>query len=232
MATRFYMPSSGSIKTTTNPSFDAGWEQTGQASRLPLLLKPRLTTNTAFVTSSAITIPITTTQEILAYQFVSDEVFYPARMDASITVSLILNTAEVATTSNAFIAYSLRACTADGGTILGTLASKLTSGGTEYATTRATRISGPTNLTATTLSEPFRLILEIGSTAQAPSAAGSYTLRIGTPAATADYAFTSALTTDLRTWMELSTNLEALQINTYQGIKAEGSLSTSGSIFR
>src|SRR4051794_25713472 len=72
MATRFYMPASGSAPIT--PAFDAGWEQTGQAVRLPLDRKLALTTATPRVDTSAVTVPTTTTQDILAVQYISDPI--------------------------------------------------------------------------------------------------------------------------------------------------------------
>jgi len=230
MPTRFYLQASGSIKAPNNPAFDAGWEQTGQAGRLPMTLKKLLKAPTALANWTAITVPITTTQQILGNQFVSDQVFDPVRLDASVLFSMVLRGLENATTNNVFLAYVLRAFTADGLTSLGTLASSMTNAGTEFVATAATRIfgNGTTTiaLTATTISQPWRLVIDIGGHAQAPTVAGSYTYRTGSSAAT-DFALTSALTTDLNPWIELSTNLNALVMNNYQSIKADSGISTS-----
>lgn len=216
MATLFHLPSTGSLLTTTNPAFDAGWEQTGQAVRLPMWLERTEDTRTALATSTAITVPITTTQQILCYQFVSNDVFVPTQFGTDCTIRSMVMALESATSANTFIAYSLKAVSPDGARDLGILVSKLASGGTEYAAvTRATRISGPTAFTATSVREPFRLVYEIGCHAAGPSAGGSYTLRIGNPVSTADFAFTTALTTDLCTWMDISYDLNKLLPNTY-----------------
>lgn len=223
MPTRFYFHASGAIATPSNPAFDAGWEQTGQAVRLPMDLKSRHGPQTALTNSSAVTVPITTTQQILCYQFVSNHVFRPVVLDASVLFSMVIRGLENATTNNVFLAYVLKAVSADGATSLGTLASSLTNAGTEFVATAATRIFGngtsTVALTATTISELWRLVLEVGGHAQAPSAAGSYTYRVGTNAAS-DFARTSALTTDLNPWCELSAELNASTVRNYQDIFA------------
>lgn len=174
--------------------------------------KNELVAATALTNSTAVTVPITTTQQILCYQFVSTRVFKPVRLDASVLFSMIIRGLENATTNNVFLAYVLRAMSQDGSVSFGTLASSMTNAGTEFVATAATRIfgNGTTTiaLTATTIAEPWRLVMEVGGHGQAPAAAGSYTYRAGCNAAT-DFALTSALTTDLNPWMELSINLGA-----------------------
>ena len=221
MPTRFYLHATGSA--ALSPAFDAGWEQTGQAVRLPMDVKMALTATTPLTDSSAITVPITTTQQILAYQFVSNQVFLPVRLDASVLFSMVLRGLESATTANVFLAYVLRAFPANSTTALATLASSMTNTGTEFAATAATRIFGngtsTVALTATTLREPWRLVLEVGGHAQAPTAAGTYTYRVGC-SATSDFALTSALTTDLNPWMELSVDLDSTRFGNYQDLRA------------
>ncbi len=216
MASRFYLHASGTPAIT--PAFDAGWEQTGQATRLPMELKALQGPQTALTNSSAITVPITTTQQILCYQFVTNRAFLPVRLDASVRLSMVIRGLENATTNNVFLAYVLRALSPDGGTVLGTLASSMTNAGTEFVATAATRIFSAVALTNTVLTVPFRLVLEIGAHAQAPTAAGSFTYRVGTNAAS-DFALTSALTTDLNPWMELSRDLNATAFNNYQAVR-------------
>jgi hypothetical protein len=222
MASRFYFHSSGAIATPNNPGFDANWEQTGQATRLPMDLKTRQGPQTALTNSSNITVPITTTQDILCYQFTSNQIFKPAKLDASTTFSLVFRTLESATTANCFLAYSLRAFDVRGSASLGTLASVFT-GGTEYAAAAQTRIISATAITATQIDQLFRLVLEIGSHAAAPTAATTYTLRTGDNAAS-DFALTSGLTTDLNSWFELSRNLNATGFQNYMSAGGEGSV--------
>jgi hypothetical protein len=217
MATRFYFQASGSILTANNPGFDANWEQTGQAVRLPLDMKSEQGIQTTLANSTTITVPITTTQDILCYQFVSNQVFQPVKLDTSITFSIVMRFLESATTANVTIACSLRAFDVRGTASLGTLFSQFT-GGTEFGTTAATRIIGPSAITALQIDQLWRPVLEIGGHAAAPTAATTYNARAGTSAAT-DFALTSALTTDLNPWFEFSRNLNATSLNNYQHVK-------------
>jgi hypothetical protein len=226
MATRFYFHASGSILTASNPGFDANWEQTGQATRLPMDLKTQQGPQTALTNSSNITVPITTTQDILCYQFVSNQIFKPAKLDASTTFSLVFRTLESATTANCFLAYSLRAFDVRGLASLGTISSNFAGGGTEYAAAAQTRIFAATAITATQIDQLFRLVLEIGSHAAAPTAATTYTLRTGDNAAS-DFALTSGLTTDLNSWFELSTNLNALVVQNAMHVRAPSGISVT-----
>jgi len=233
MPTRFHLHSSGSIAPLNNPAFDAGWEQTGQATRLPMDVVTQKSAASALTTSSAITVPITTTQQILCYQFTSNQVFKPRRLDASVLLSMVIRTHENAGTNNAFLAYVLRAFSAQGDRSLGTLASSMTNAGTEFTTGNVTRIFGngtsTVALTNTVLSEPWRLVLDIGAHAQGPTAAGSFTLRTGNDAAS-DFALTSALSTDLNPWMELSSRLDSLVLNNYQHVRVGDGMSVSEKI--
>lgn len=226
MATRFHLHASGAIAPPNNPAFDANWEQTGQATRLQMDSVRARVSVTTLANSSAITIPITTTQQICCYQFVSNQVFRPALLDASVTVSMVIRVLESATTANAFLAYSLRAYSAAGDRSLGTLASSFTNAGTEFAATAATRIFSAIALTATTLSEPWRLVVDLGAHAQAPTAGTTFTMRAGCSAAT-DFALTSALTTDLNPWIELSANLDAIPQRNLHRFRAASGISVS-----
>lgn len=192
-------------------------------------LSKRKSVATALADSAAITVPITTTQQILAYQFVSNQIFNPVRLDASVTLSMVLRGLENATTTNVFLAYVLRAFSADGLTALATLASSMTNAGTEFVATAATRIFNAIALTAATLNQPWRLVIDVGGHAQAPTVAGTYTYRAGNNAAT-DFALTSALTTDLNPWIELSANLDALVLRNYQHLKVGNGMSMSEKI--
>lgn len=198
--------------------------------RLPLVLKNELAATTALTDSAAITVPITTTQQILCYQFVSSRVFLPVRLDASVLFSMIIRGLESATTANVFLAFVLRAMTPDGGTSLGTLGSSMVQAGTEFVATAATRIFGDgittVALTPTTVSQPWRLVIDIGGHAQAPTAAGTYTYRAGSSAAS-DFALTSALTTDLNPWMELSLNLTATRFNNFQAVRVGSGMTST-----
>lgn len=227
MATRFYFHASGTPGISPTP--DAGWEQTGQLVRRNMPRKNTLAAVTALADASAITVPITTTQQILGSQLISEEIFLPVRLDASVTFSMVIRGLENATTNNVFLAYVLRALSPNGSVNFGTLASSMTNAGTEFVATAATRIFSAIALTNTLIPHPWRLVLELGGHAQAPSAAGSYTYRHGCDAAS-DFALTSALTTDLNPWMELSVNLNAVRFNNHQSVKVGSGMSVGDRI--
>lgn len=203
MPTRFYFEN-----TTASPlnslGFDAGWEQTGGADRRFSPRKGMQSVVSAMTNQTAQTVPITTTQQILSRQYCTEPIPFRQRLEG--TFSMVLRVLESATSANVFLAYVLRAVSKDGNVVRGTLASSMTNAGTEYAASAATRIFSAVALSALTLEEGDRLILEVGGHAQAPSAAGSYTHRYGATLQ-ADFALTSALTTDLNPWWELSQDL-------------------------
>lgn len=215
-ATRFYFPAEGSGTPSVSPGFDAGWEQTGQATRLKLLYKPTISSLSTLADNGTRTVPITTTQDILCNQFVSDPI--PAQLiDTSCTVSAIIRVLESAATANVTLALVVKVFSQDGNTARGTLFSTFNVD-TEFATTAATRIQAATAVTAVTTQPGDRIVVEIGGHAAAPTAATTYTMRQGTSAAS-DFALTTALTTDLNPWIEFSRDLFAESFISYQSPK-------------
>ena len=231
MPTLFHFPSTGT--PTVSPAFDAGWEQTGQAVRLWM---PRATMDDAVsakTNSAAITVPNTTTQQILCYQFISRDVFVPFRFDASHVFAMCIRGLESALTANVFLAYVLRCLAADGNnTVLGTLSSSMTNAGTEFVATAETRIFGngvtTVALSALTCGVPFRLVLEVGGHAQAPSAAGSYTYRTGVDAG-GNFTLTSGLTTDFNPFMYTTADLGTTRLQNFMAPRSTGLSIGSGS---
>lgn len=204
MPTRFYFSNEAQPGGLT-PAFDSAWEQTGQADRA---YSPRkgLTRNlSALANASAKTVPITTTQQILGRQFITDPIPGPIRLASRL--SMVLRGLENATTNNVFLAFVLRVVDINGGNARA-VGSSMTNVGTEFVATAATRIFTLTGLASTPLNlvAGDRFVLEIGGHAQAPSAAGSYTYRYGI-AQGADFALTSALATDLNPWWELEQDI-------------------------
>lgn len=220
MATRFYFSTTAS---TVSPAFDAGWEQTGQAVRRQLLRKTQLSSTAALTNSTAVTVPITTTQDILCAQFASAPL-PPMRVMAG-TVSAIVRALESAATANVTLAVVVKAHPADGGASLGTLYSTFTID-TEFGTTAATRIVNAGTVTALTIGTPWRLVVEVGGHAAAPTAATTYTMRFGTAGAS-DFALTSGLTTDLNPWVEFSQDLLEIDLNNFMFLSAGNGLSVS-----
>ena len=215
-ATRFYFPIEGSGTPNISPAYDGGWEQTGQATRLKLLVKRQLSTLQTLTNTGTKTVPITTTQDILANQFVSDPI--PAqRLDASCLFSLVIRVLESATTANVTLACVVKIVDSLGvsrGTIYSTFNID-----TEYPTTAATRKIPQTAITAITTKPGDRIVVEIGGHAAAPTAATTFTHRYGFSAAS-DFALTSALTTDLNPWCEFSVNLDEDNFENYRGVDA------------
>ncbi len=218
MATRFYLTNSGAA--AVNPSFDPGWEQTGEADRVLMLPKARTVTLQALADSTTITVPITTTQDILCRQFVSDPLQAGVLIDAKVLFSLVVRAFESATTANVTLAVVAKAVSQDGGTLRGTLFSNFNQD-TEWAVSAsaATRIVAQTAVTSVTTQPGDRLVIEVGGHAAAPSAGGSYNMRFGNNAAT-DFALTTALTTDLNPWCEFSVDLFGTGMNDFQQASA------------
>ncbi len=222
MPTRFYMPAEGSGVPNISPAFDAGWEQTGQATRLKLLRKTTLSSLSTLANTGTRTVPITTTQDILCDQFVSDPI--PAQRIIG-TFSYVSRVLESALSANVVLDLVLRVCSQDGTVIRGTLFSVFNVD-TEWPTTAATRIQGAIAVTPLTTQPGDRLVLEVGGRPIAPSAATTYTMRFGNSAST-DFALTTALTTDLNPWMELSQDIWDADTNNYQFVRVGDGMSTS-----
>lgn len=225
-ATRFYL---GSVATPSiSPAFDSNWEQTGQAVRRKLFYKRNLTALEALTTSTAVTIPITTTQDILIAQFVSDPLFRQrVRIDARNFSMVVGKCSEGATTANAHLAYSIRVISQDGGTVRGTLRSSFTTiSEFPLVASAATRIISAGAVTALTVQTGDRLVLEVGIRASAPTAAGSGSIRTGFDAAS-DFALTSGLTTDLNSWCEFAQDLFEVSNPNLQLVKAGDGMSVT-----
>lgn len=222
-ATRFYFPAEGSGAPNISPTFDVGWEQTGSATRLKLLRKLTLSTTSTLADDTTRTVPITTTQDVLCNQFISDTI--PSQLiDTSCTLSSVIRVLASATTENCTLAYVVKVVSNDGTIVRGTLLSNFNAGAA-FVATAATRILAATAVTAVTAQPGDRLLVELGAHAAAPSTSGTYTMRQGTSAAT-DFALTSALTTDLNPWIEFSTDLYGTTIENYRAVKVGDGLSS------
>lgn len=225
MATRFYLQGTGT--PSLSPSFDAGWEQTGSALRRPLIPKLLLSNTTGIVGTSPGMVN-TNTQDICALQFISAPI--PPQIISG-TISLVLKVYESATTDNLTLAVVLRVLSGDGNTVRGTLFSNFNQD-TEWAVfaSAATRIVNAQTVTQVTTQGGDILVLEIGAHAAAPTTADFLNCRFGTDGTVADYALTSALTTDLNPWIEFSQDLFGPVPNNYQFAKAGDGISVSEKI--
>lgn len=203
MATRFYFDrgSAGGALVTVDPSWGRTLDFIQNLRLLPKNLTPVITTLSNGV---AATIPITTTESIVCQQFVSPPL--PAQIFTG-TVSAVIAVFQSVTTANATLAMSVRLVSQDGGTIRGTLFS-IFGTDTAYATTQSTRIVNAQSITPMTLQQGDRIVVEVGVQATAPSTSGTFNSRFGF-IAQADFALTSALTTDLNPWIEFSQDIYA-----------------------
>lgn len=222
MATRFYL---GSTATPAiSPAFDSNWEQTGQAVRRKLYNKKTIEAIEALTDTTNLTIPITTTQDILGIQFISDPLPYKILLDAR-NWSMIIRCQESAGTANAHLAFSLRVLSNDGSAVRGTLRNSFTTI-TEFGTTANTKIIAAAAVTALTAEAGDRIVLETGIRASGPTAATTGLMRSGFSAAS-DFALTNALTTDLNPWCEFDQDLFGTVLNNYQFAKAGNNISVT-----
>lgn len=220
MATRFYFDSL--TAAPVSPSFDAGWNQTGQASRLALRFKNTLILLTNFGGSS-FTVPITTTQNILAYQFVSEPLL-AQRIDASCLFSLVTSASQGLAAGNCTLAIVAKVVSNDGATARGTVFSTF-SVDTAFATTTATRIQTQAAVTALSIQTGDRLVIELGAHAAAPSSATTYGFIIGYTQN--EYALTSGVGGNATSWCEFSNDLFKGMTNNFQNIKVGDGMSVS-----
>jgi hypothetical protein len=222
MATRFYLVQTG--VAAISPAFDAGWGQTGQADRLRLVLQSDSKAATT-LTDKTVTIPITTTQNILNRQFVSEPLTVPTTISG--TISAVVRCLESALTANGFLQIVARVVSFDGITVRGTLFSGATD--LEFDATATTRINFGGAVTTVNALQGDRVVVEIGVAAAAPTAATTATQRFGN-SATTDFALTSALTTDLNPWVEFSTTFtvsKPMSNNNYQFVKVGDGMSVT-----
>ncbi len=200
MAVRFYLPSTG---TSPLPSLAvaSGWSgSVANFGRGPL--ERSKATNTALASQAAVF--LSTANRADAWrQWTSEPLTEPYSFTGSHTASLVMRCVESVAQVDAHIACVVRVVSGDGATVRGTLLSHLTAS-TEYATTASTRILSALTLSAVSALAGDRIVVELGSYGVTPSTAGTATLRYGTPSATADFALTANLTTDLVPWLELS----------------------------
>lgn len=222
MATRFYLQPSAAGIPGISPAFDGGWEQTASGTRRWLKNKPLLAVISPSTTLQP-NVPITTTQDILANQWISDPI--PGQIISG-TFSLVIRVIQSVTTCNATLAVVVKIVSNDGATSRGTLFSVFGTD-TAYATgTAATRIVNAQTVTNQTAQDGDRIVVEVGAHVAAPSTSGNYTNNYGTDAAT-DYALTTALTTTLNPWCEFSQNLFPDMPQNYQSIEVGDGMSAS-----
>jgi len=200
VATRFYLPSSG---TSPLPSLaiDSQWE--GSASTFYRAPLPTTKTDTA-LTDKAARFNSTATRQDCWAQFVSEPLTHRQAFYTSDTASIIVRGLEGDAKCDAHIAFVLRLVSGDGSTVRGILRGYMAAS-TELTTSALTRIISGATFTAAQGEIGDRFVLEVGSHGVTPDVGYDVTWRFGDPTATADFAFTAGLTTDLCPWLDINT---------------------------
>lgn len=203
MATRFYLPSSGTAPLASL-AVDANWELTDGLSRRPMDV---VKSNTSIVQKSALW-SSATTQQWCWVQYQSKRLAAGYTWTTGDLVSMVIKVAESIPQGDSHLAYVVRVVSGDGATIRGIIG-LFHATSTEYPTSLAniaTRIHSDKADGATNFSSQAgdRIIIEIGHHGVSPDTGATVYHNLGDPSATADYALTAALTTDLCPWVELS----------------------------
>src|SRR4030042_2901383 len=202
MATRIYLPASGTAPLGSL-AVNAGWELSTSLVRLPCYT---VKSNTALATTS-LTWGAELTQQWCWKQYQSLPMVAAYDWTTSDTVSMVIGKcSQAANQTDTHLAYVVRVVSGDGATIRGVIG-LFHAASTEFAlvAAAATRIHSARTDGAANFSSLVgdRIIIEIGLHGITPSLT-QVDMRFGDPTATADFALTEALTTDLVPWVELS----------------------------
>lgn len=209
MATRLYPSNAPASNLPFTITQDAGWEQFGAGDTIGLEL-PLAQRTVAGTFQTDVTVPITTTQDILVVTCVSAPL---AAQTIAGTLSLVVLIWESSSTNNCTLAVVAKLIAQNGAT-KGTLFSNYNSG-TEFDTSagKSTRIINAGALTQTDCAFGDRIVVEIGAHAAAPTGSGVVSMLTGYTANTADWPLTASLTTSPRPnpWVEFSQYLQFLK---------------------
>jgi hypothetical protein len=197
MATRLYLPSTGSAAIT--PGFASGWEDTSIGARLPCYTTKQSTTMTtvSFVDAND------TNRDILFRQYISEPLANQS-IDAQ-SVVFRIRALERATTCNMFTTINIRLVSNDGSVVRGTLVS-MRRDGVEAATSLTNR-NNTGNSTAIVCHSGDRLVIEIGMGGD-PGAGSDHDsdMRIGDADAT-DLGANDTDTSDFNPYVEFANTL-------------------------
>ena len=227
MPTRFYF---GSVATpAVSPPFNVAWEQTGQAVRRKLFYKPTIATQEA-LTTFTVTVPNTTSQDILVAQLVSDPFPTPVRLRSVSGVDayfwlVVSKCLESDSLCNAYFAFHARVVSNDGQTDRFTIASSFGFTGYEFSASTASSKAHNTTTAAGTIQSNDRVVVELGVSPVSPTAAGTAQFRLGFASAT-DQLLSQTETADLASWCEFGQILFGQNLNNYQSIKVGDGMST------
>ncbi len=205
MATRFYLPSSGTSPLAALALASGKWDSSGATFfRAPTAITK---TQNSALTNFANTFPSTATQQMCYAQWVSPQI-EAHEFTIAETYAWVIRNVEGNAAVDATTAYNIRVVSGDGVSLRGTLIS--TYAGGEFATTAATNAATAVFTANVSAQYGDRIVIEMGARGLTPSIDYTATMRFGDPSATADFALTSGLTTDLCPWVELSPTLTFL----------------------
>jgi hypothetical protein len=198
MSTRFYLPSSGSAPVT--PAYDANWDNTTFAGRLPCHDSKQ---STAMATV-ADNVNIKTNEDHLYRQWISGPI--TAQTLSAQTLKLQIRAAESNAAADLYASISVRVVSNDGNTVRGTILT-LVRDSTEFASTLTNRGYSATT-TQVVASANDRIVIEIGQGGD-PTGGGNHndgTLRIGDTAAS-DLPENDTATDDYNPWVQFANTI-------------------------
>ena len=205
MATRFYLPSSGTAPSIT-PAFDSAWEDTSIAVRLPVTTYKKNTalTTIAFDDANA------ANKDVLFRQYISPPLL--AQTIAAQTIKFQIRASEPDSGNNLFTVIGIRVVSNNGTSVIGTILS-VTRDATEIVLTTLTNRLFSATSSSLAVSEGDRLVIEIGLAGD-PGNGKSHdgSIRIG-DAAGSDLAENDTATTDDNPWVEFATGVNMRNVD-------------------
>lgn len=206
MATRFYLPSSGTPAFSALP-VHSSWENTGDVVRLPMSTQR---SNTALTTRTLLWPTTAATNDWIWWQFQSPPIMTPIRFTYTHTARCVIGKCgETTTNGNTGLAVITRLIGADGADI-GTLNTSMQAGGSEFLliAAAASKLQGPDPFISDVLAPAgSRIIVELGVRGTS-NALENIQMRTGDPLGIQDFSFTDALTNDIVSWFELSADVD------------------------
>lgn len=204
MATRFYLPSSGTPPLPTQ-AIDGIWD-------LPASGDPefaRLPCSTAKSDTSLTTVGGTWASTASLRWCIAQYQTAPLAADYSFTTGdsgqyVVGKCVESATGADTVMNIRAWVVSGDGSTNRGLI---FTGTSSEFPTTAASRTGTDSAMNAVDAFAGDRIIFEVGGVGTTPTASSSFSFDVGDPSATSDFAFSNGLTTDLCPWVEFSADL-------------------------
>lgn len=212
MATRFYLPSSGSLPDgLASVTIGTGWEVTTGTTGLSA---PRTKSNTALANGTARTKGNTVSNaDRLDRIYVTEQL---AAQTISGTYSTVIRTIQSNLALDAWLQVMIRVVSADASTVKATLhagstatvenASPLAENG-EYSVTLATRVKSALALTSYACADGDRLSFEFGYRANGTNNTYTAALDYGDPTTTADFSLAGGTVAANVPWIEMSADL-------------------------